>query len=386
MIPMKILMATWEFPPNKVGGIASHCLDLSKTLVNQGHDVHVLTHGPEEKSFDIEGVHVYTIPSTGSAPDIVSWAMFLSHRMEKKAVELNKEEKFELVHAHDWMMVPAGVGIKKTLNIPMVFTIHSTEQGRFGIGSRMAKMINDLEWYGTYEADHIITVGKDFYNEVRSLFNPPENKMHYIPNGIDIERFDTQAKPINKNDFAADWEDIILFVGRLTRQKGLEYLIYAAPDILKEHGEAKFVIVGKGNLNFYRSIASKVGVANKMFFTGFLEDGIVLSLFKQATTTVIPSIYEPFGIVALEAAAGSRPSVGSYTGGLKETIVHEETGLHTYPGHSKSIADQVNRILSDKNWANHLGRKGRARVEKNYKWDKIARWTAGVYGKALGLW
>ncbi len=381
---MKILMTTWEFPPMKVGGIASHCYDLSRELMKEGHDVHVLTFGPEEKDEIVDGVYVHRIPS-GHAPDTISWANFLGHRMEKKAIELNKEEKFEVVHAHDWMMVPAGVAIKKTLRLPLVFTLHSTEYGRVGIHTRYSKMINDLEWYGTYEANEVITVGKDFYNEVRSLFKVPEEKIHYIPNGVDIERFDIKPT-VSKDEFAAGWEKMILFVGRLTYQKGLEFLISSMPQILRDHPESKFVIVGRGEVERYRHMAESLGIGEKTYFTGFLPEETVISLFKLADAVAIPSVYEPFGIVALEAAAASSPAVGSYVGGLKETIIHEKTGLHTIPKNNNSIKDQLDRVLSDPGWGKWLGRNGRKNAEKNYKWSKISKWTTGVYGKAMGLW
>ncbi|MEM5812219.1 MAG: glycosyltransferase family 4 protein [Candidatus Aenigmatarchaeota archaeon] len=382
---MRILMATWEFPPFKVGGIGSHCYDLSRTLASMGHDVHVLTYGDKNQEENTKGVTVHRLPST-NAPDTISWSMFLSHQMEKKAIELHKEEKFDLVHAHDWMTVPAGVGIKKLLKIPMVFTLHSTERGRSGIHNSYTKMINDLEWYGTYEAHEVITVGKDFYNEVKSIFNVPENKIHYIKNGVDISRFDNNKKDIDRNLFAAEWEKLILFVGRLTYQKGLDYLLGTIPGVLNQHPEAKFVIAGGGAVDYYRDMAYRIGIAHKTYFTGYLPEETLISLFKTADITVAPSVYEPFGIVALESAAARTPTVGSYTGGLKETIIHESTGLHSYPAHIQSLCDQINRTLWDDDWIKWMGSNARKMVEKDYTWDKIARWTTGVYGKAMGLW
>jgi glycosyltransferase involved in cell wall biosynthesis len=382
---MRILMVTWEYPPFKVGGIAPHCFEISKALVRLGHDVHILTAGNEEKEEYDAGITIHRIPSA-KAPDTITWATYIAHKFEKTAIRLHKINKFDVVHAHDWMMVPAGVGIKKVLKIPMVFTLHSLEHGRSGVHDAYTKMINDLEWYGTYEASEVITVGRDFSQEVKRLFSVPDEKIHYIPNGVDISKFDKSKIVIDRDDYVADWEKLVLFVGRLTHQKGIEYLIHAAPKILSEHPEAKFVIVGGGAIDYYRNMAMQVGLREKIYFTGYVSDETVISLFKTADVTVIPSVYEPFGIVALEAAAARKPAVGSYTGGLKETIIHEHTGLHTLPANPNSIADQMNRILWDDNWGKYLGRNGREMVEQNYRWEKIAKWTTGVYGKALGLW
>lgn len=382
---MRTLILTWEYPPNKVGGIGSHCCDLSRKLASMGHDVEVVTYGEQESTEEMDGVKIHRIPSTW-APDTISWSMFLGHRMEKKAIELHKEEPIEVVHAHDWMTVPGAIGIKKMLEIPMVFTIHSTEAGRNGINSEYSRMINDIEWYGTYEADRIITVGKDFSEEIKSRFGPPDEKVNYIPNGMDLERYDQATKNTKRSDYAADWEKLVFFAGRMVQQKGVKYLIDAIPGVLKEHKEAKFVFAGGGNIEEYMRIAAEKGVKDKTYFLGQTDEQEIFALFKISDASVAPSIYEPFGIVALESMAGKTPMVASSVGGLKETIKHEWSGLHTYPADPHSIKEQLNRVLSDGQWGAWMGRNGRKNVEKNYGWDKIAAYTTGVYGSAIGIW
>ncbi len=210
MIGLKILMTTWEFPPIKVGGIASHCYDLSRFLASQGHEIHVLTPYHEEKEEIMDNIYVHRIRAPIST-DLVSWSTYISHKMSKKAVEISRDYGIDVVHGHDWMMVPSSIAIKRLLGIPFVFTIHSTERGRVGLHSRFSRMINDLEWLGTYESNKIITVGKDFMHEIKNMFNPPEEKLNYIPNGVDIKKF--QQKPVvERSDYAADWEKMVLFV------------------------------------------------------------------------------------------------------------------------------------------------------------------------------
>lgn len=382
---MNVMLLTWEFPPNKVGGIGSHCYDLSRELASMGHEVDVITYGEQESEEETDGVRVHRVPSTW-APDTISWAMFLGHRMEKKAIEINKERKIEVLHAHDWMTVPGAVGIKKMLGIPMAFTIHSTEAGRNGVYSEYSRMINDLEWYGTYEASEIITVGRDFSEEIKSRFHPPAEKVHYIPNGMDLKRYDEATRHTRRSDYAGDWEKIVFFAGRMVRQKGVEHLIDAVPNVLKEHGDTKFVLAGGGNLDEYRAIAAQRGVRDKTYFLGQVDEQMIFSLFKIADVSVAPSVYEPFGIVALESFAGETPMVASSVGGFKETVKHEWSGLHTYPANPQSISDQLNRVLSDEKWGDWMGRNGRKDTEENYRWDKIAAYTTGVYGRAMELW
>ncbi|MFQ3275206.1 MAG: glycogen(starch) synthase [Candidatus Nanohaloarchaea archaeon] len=379
---MRPLFLTWEYPPFKAGGIAAHCEDLAETLADQGHNPVVVTYGEEEETEYRNGVEIHRVPATDSASDTISWAMNLGYRMEKKAIEIHKQEELDLVHAHDWMMVSGAVGLKKTLDLPMVFTVHSTQKGRDGIDSEYQETIHNLEWYGTYEADEVITVGREFSEEVKHSFNVPEEKVNYIPNGVDLEKFDSHSSNLNYNEYALDWENIVLFVGRMYPQKGPGHLIEAMPDILDSSPDAKFVMVGSGATEHYKGIA-KSQVGEKVHFPGYVSDSELLSLMKTAELTVAPSVYEPFGIVPLEAAACETMTVGSYTGGMKDTIVHEYTGLHSYPADPGSIAYQVNRALSDPGWSDWMGDKARNRVEENFQWEQISAWTTGIYRSAI---
>jgi glycosyltransferase involved in cell wall biosynthesis len=379
---MKPLFFTWEYPPYKAGGIAAHCKDLAETLAAQGHKPTIITYGEEETTQVENGVEVHRVPSSNAANNTLSWAMHLGHQMEKKAIELSKNKKFDLIHAHDWMAVPGATGVKKTLEIPMVFTVHSTQKGRDGINSKYQETIHNLEWYGTYEANEVITVGREFSEEVKNNYEVPQQKVNYIPNGVNLEKFDQHQNQLNYNEYALDWEQIILFVGRMYPQKGPGHLIEAMPQILEQKPEAKFVMCGSGATSHYKKIA-KDKVGEKAYFPGYVSDQELLSLMKTAEMTVAPSVYEPFGIVPLEAAACQTPTIGSYTGGMKDTIIHEYTGLHTYPADPQSIQNQVTRALNDPGWTDWMGDKARERVEDNYKWEQIAAWTTGIYSEAI---
>ncbi len=378
---MRILMLTWEYPPIKHGGIATHVNDLSRFLSDRGHEVHVICPGNGGEKFE-DGVYVHRL-ELPFAPDIITWSSAITRRITEEALKIKKEHGIDVVHGHDWMMVMPSASIKHSLRVPFVFTIHSTENGRTGVRDRFSRMINDLEWLGTYEADSIITVGKDFMNEIKHLFHPPEEKMHYIPNGIDEERFNMKPT-VSRDMFAGDWEDLVFFVGRMTWQKGVEYLLWAIPEILRRYPDAKFVLSGKGpGLEYYKSLAWHLGIWEKVYFTGFVPDDTLVSLYKVADVSAIPSIYEPFGIVALEASISKTPPVGSYVGGLKETIIHQKTGLHTYPANPQSIADQMVSLLEDPRKRKIMGRKAREYVLEDFNWRRISAWTEEVYHKAL---
>lgn len=377
---MKILMLTWEYPPHKVGGVASHSKSLAETLARRGHKVSVITYGDKEKEEVKEDVEIHRV-NAGPAPDVVTWALMLNHKFQKKASDVLKKENLDLIHAHDWSSVPAATSIKKATQLPFVFTLHSTERGRSGIHSPMSKLINDLEWYGTYEADEVVTVGKDLKKEAHYHFSVPKEKLHYVPNGVDLERFKS-AESI-RDQIALDWEKVALFVGRLCHQKGVSHLIDAMPKVLDQRPETKFVVTGGGAVDHYRKIAEQRGVGDKTFFTGFVPEQRLLNLYKSADATVIPSIYEPFGIVALESMAAQTPVVASYVGGLKETVVHEWCGLHTYPEDPDSIGWGIRMALADKTWNRWLGKNGKKRVKENYQWETVGGLTSSIYEKVL---
>ncbi len=351
-------------------------------MASQGHEPVVITYGEKEEKEYRDGVEIHRVPANDSADNTISWAMSLADRMEKKGIHLAREKNFDLVHGHDWMAVPAATGLKKTLDLPMVFTVHSTQKGRDGINSDYQQAIHNLEWYGTYEASEVITVGRDFCEEVKHSYNVPDEKINYIPNGVDLEKFDSHSKSLQRDNFALDWENIVLFVGRMYPQKGPGHLIEAMPHILDQRPDAKFVMCGSGATDHYRGLA-KNQVGDKVHFPGYVSDDELVGLMKEAKITVAPSVYEPFGIVPLEAAACETATVGSYTGGMKDTIVHEYTGLHTYPEDSGSITHQVSRALNDPSWSDWLGDNARERVEDNFRWEQITAWTTGVYTEAL---
>ncbi len=379
---MEILMLTWEYPPNKVGGVAAHVEDLSKTLNEMGHDITVITFGEEEESEVKDGIEVHRI-NAKEGPDITSWVLMSNHRMQKKGVELLKEKDFDIIHAHDWSAVPAAASLKEVTDAPMVTTLHSLERSRVGsIHSDMSKLINDLEWYGAYEADKVITVGEDIRDEILHHFSVPEEKLHHVPNGVFADKF--QKGNSVRDEIALDWEIPVLFVGRLCHQKGVRHLIEAMPKVLDKKPEVKFIVAGGGGgVDHYRNMAESIGVDDKAYFPGFVPDDQLIDLYNSVDATVMPSVYEPFGIVALESMSAGTPVVGSHVGGIKQTVVHEWTGLHVEPANPDSIAWGIEKAISDPTWNDWMGKNGKKRAEEKFTWHRVADMTLDVYDKAI---
>jgi glycosyltransferase involved in cell wall biosynthesis len=292
---------------------------------------------------------------------------------------------FHIVHGHDWLVAFASRAVKHAYRIPLVSTIHATEYGRnYGLHNNMQRHISDMEWWTIYESWKVICCSSYMNGELRYVFQVPEDKVSIIPNGADVEAFRNKNSKYSRTDYASPNEQIVLYVGRLVREKGVQVLIDAIPHILKFRPSTKFIIAGKGpHESSLRSQAAALGVSNRIYFTGYVDDGLRNSLYSWADVAVIPSLYEPFGIVALEAMAARAPVVISDTGGLSEIVKHGVDGLKAYTGNRQSLADMVIWMLNDRNMTEKMKQKAYEKVRRQYNWLEIARQTRDTYRDIL---
>ena len=387
---MKILMLTWEYPPRVVGGIARVVYDLSRTLLKDGHDVTVVTYREGDAPYfeDDKGVKVYRVDNYMINPNnFIDWIMQLNFNLIAKANELiAKEGKFDVIHAHDWLVAYAAKTLKNSYNIPIVATIHATESGRnSGIHDETQRYINDTEWMLTYEASEVIVNSNYMKNELQRLFGLPYEKINVIPNGVNLNLFNGIEKDYNfRRKYAMDNEKIILFMGRLVYEKGIQHLIAAMPKILNGYHDSKLVICGKGGmLDELKAEAESLGIAQKVYFAGYMNGKDVQKMYKAADIAVFPSTYEPFGIVALEAMLSENPIVVSDVGGLNEIVQHRENGMKSYAGNPNSIADSILELLYDHKLCADITKKAKNKVRNEYNWSKIAQDTHFAYQKAI---
>lgn len=387
---MKIGNLTWEFPPRVVGGIARHCEGLAKELVQQGHDVHLFTLDfPGSPSYEeMDGIKVYRAATELGHPNFLTWVLLFNHFLGKKMAEVSQSVNFDVMHVHDWLAAFAGISFKHYLQKPIVLTVHSTEIGRAqGLHSPDSFSIDGIEWWATYEADKVIVCSQSMKSEICGHFGLPWDKVDVIPNAIDATQYQTSAdRGRVRQRHGVGWgEKMILCVGRLVPQKGIEYFIRAIPGIASRYPEAKFVIVGEGwSRDFLEAEARSSGQRDKIQFTGFAPDKEVIDLMTSADVLVVPSVYEPFGIVALEGMATGVPVVASQVGGLSEVIEHDRTGIFVYPRSPDSIAWGVERILSDPDHARWLTENAKDKLHKAYSWEAVAMKTVEVYRKLVG--
>ena len=385
---MRICMLTWEFPPRIVGGIARHCLGLSKALAKLGHEVYVITlEFPGTPLFeDVDGVKVHRVLIELGHPNFIIWTFIFNHFMEKKVAELSRSVKFDIIHIHDWLTAEAGISSKHFLNKSLVSTVHSTEVGRSqGLHNPDSFLIDGIEWWMTYEAKRVIVCSNSVKWELESHFNLPHDKVTVIPNGVEISNFNLNInrEKVKRRYGIKPNERIVLFIGRLVPQKGVDTLIKAVPLIIQRHRDAKILIAGDGwSRTYLEELAKSMGLGDHVRFLGFISDWELADLMVAADVLVVPSVYEPFGIVALEGMAAGTPVVATNIGGLSEIIEHDKTGVLVYPRNPESIAWGVNRVLSDHKYADWLVRNARKKVLEAYSWEEIAKRTVEVYESA----
>lgn len=384
---MRICMLSWEYPPRIVGGIARHVEELSEALAAQGHEVVVFTADhPETPAEEVRnGVQIVRVRGDHApTPDFLTWVLHLNFGMAERALRWHHGQPFDLVHSHDWLVAQAGVLLKKGLDLPLLATIHATEAGRMhGIHTPIQRYIHQQEWFLTYEAWRVIVCSHYMHHEVRRLFNLPEDKLDVIPNGIEYRKFDFEfdRMPFRRR-FALDHEKLVMFVGRMVPEKGAQVLIEAAPTVLAQFPDAKFVVVGRGGFQEeLRHRVAQLGLGSKVMFPGYVDDDTLLRIYKSADCAVFPSLYEPFGIVALEGMAARLPTVVSDAGGLAEIVEHQVSGITTYTGNADSLAWGILEVLRNPEHAHQMGQAAFRRVEEVFNWPAIARQTGQVYAR-----
>jgi glycogen synthase len=389
---LSVMMLSWEFPPRVIGGISPHIYFLSKSLVKQGVKVYVITcdfpDAPEHEV--INGVEVYRVDSyKNPAPDFATWVYLMNLNMQKETAALTRKlgNEIDVFHAHDWLVANAGIGLKHVFRKPLLVTMHSTEIGRRdGLHNNTEKMIHETEAWLNYEAWKVICCSDYMISHVKWAFGLPNDKLVMVPNGVNTHVYEEIQNDLKsfRSEYALTDEKIVLYVGRLVYEKGIHILINAVPKIL-QRVNAKFLIVGSGYMKEQLlNIVRSMGLEHKVLFEGFVDDKTLLKIQKCADVSVVPSLFEPFGIVALEAMAAKSPVVASDTGGLSEIIEHDLTGVKVYPNNPESLAWGISKVLTDDDYRIRIRDNAFRRVQERYDWEKIAQQTKRIYEGVIG--
>jgi glycogen(starch) synthase len=388
---MRVLILSWEYPPLIEGGLARHVRKLSVNLVRQDVEVHVLTRGSEESPAEeeVEGVMVHRVREPRRPRDLsefVAWIEHMNADMLAAGVELGDRYDFDVVHGHDWLVAVAGDHLANRFRCPLVVTIHATEYGRHQgwVDKHPQSHIHGVEKWMANRADRLITCSAYMREHVSDIYGLDERRVSVIPNGIDP----TDLVPVDDLDalrarFAEPHQKLVLLVGRLVYEKGFQIALEALPPLIERVGDVRFLVAGSGTAEQeLRDQATALGLDDHGTFLGWIGDDVLHSLYRIADLTVVPSIYEPFGLVALEAMASGCPCLVADTGGLREVVPSDErVGLRFHSRDPESLGAMAERLLTDSALRDRMVAEAQEHV-LTFDWADVARQANELYEDA----
>ena len=389
---MRVLMLSWEYPPLLVGGLGRHVHALAEAAAAAGAEVTVLTRHAAGLPYDevVGGVRVVRVPEDPAllsfTDDLLAWAMALNHALTRAGLAVCADGAPDVVHAHDWLVAHAATTLKHHLRVPLVATLHATEAGRHQgwLPGPLNRSIHSVEWWLTYEARRVVTCSAYMRWEVTRLFDLPPEKVDVLPNGVDPARW--QPAPDRVAAARERWAaggPLLAYAGRLVHEKGVQDLLAALPRLRRRHPGLRLVLAGTGPAEpELRERARALRLGRAVTFAGFVPDAELPALLAAADCAVVPSRYEPFGLVALEAAAAGTPAVVSAVGGLAEIVRDGVTGLTAPPGDPAALAAAVGTVLGDEVLGRRLVRGARSALAGEHAWPRIAARTLDTYALA----
>jgi glycosyltransferase involved in cell wall biosynthesis len=334
---------------------------------------HVTIHRVDVAPFDPQDLYNQVINSND---------MLVDH-----ALRLAQQIPYDLIHVHDWLPGVASINLKHALKVPLVGTAHATERGRHQghLGNTVSRQIDALEWRLSYEAWRVIVCSQYMTNELYWYFGAPRNKISVIPNGIAASQLRPCAAAQQAEQramYGPNGERLLFYVGRITHEKGLHVLLRAMPSILRDHAHTRLLVAGK-NSRHYLPLAQELGIAHAVQFLDFISDEQRDCLYQTVDAAIFPSLYEPFGIVALEAMAQNCNVIASDVGGLGEVVEYLVNGLTVYPNDPESIAWAVRTLFANPAAAEQRRSTARQQVEELYNWPRIARQTVTLFERVV---
>src|SRR5262245_11149267 len=376
---MRVLMLVWDFPPRAVGGIAAHLDALTQGLAQAGHDAVLLTLAHRGAPDDSVAGQIRVARAHAGLPwlpddDLVAQVASANHKLVKLSTQLGDWVP-EIVHAHDWQVAWAADTLAALYGARLVATFHATERGRHGGGvpPGEASTIHAVESWLAHDAAAVVASSKFMVSEVVGGFELPVERSHLIPNGIDPTWWSTGTGSLTHSRLVFTW-------GRVQYEKGFQVLARAMSTLRSRVPGIECVIGGRGRyLPELQSPIQLGGVSDPVQLPGFLPDDLLRETVHVAGCVAVPSLYEPFGIVALEALAGGAPLVVARTGGLAELIDGTGAGLLFEPGNADELASCIELVLTDTAMADEMRRCGAALLAERYSWDAIAGATSAVY-------
>ncbi|PWR11242.1 glycosyltransferase family 1 protein [Micromonospora sicca] len=390
----RILMLSWEYPPVLVGGLGRHVHALSVALAAAGHEVTVVTRHAEGAPLEeyADGVRILraaedpvTFPlATGS---LLAWTMAFNHTLTRAALRAAESGGYDVIHAHDWLVAHTAMTLREHLDVPLVSTIHATEAGRHQgwLPEEMNRTIHGVEQWLSAESGRVIVCSGYMRDEVTALFGVPTGRVDVVPNGVEPQRWRVPVAAVAaaRARFAGDGP-LVTFAGRLVYEKGVQHLLAGLPRLRERHPGLRAVIVGDGPYKpALEAEVHRLGLDGTVSMPGFLGGADLPAVMAASDCFAVPSIYEPFGMVALEGAAAGAPLAVARTGGLAEIVEPGVTGMTFAPQDPDGLTEAVHALLSDRERARALARRARTMVHEQYGWSAIAARTAATYAAAI---
>lgn len=379
---VRVLMLTREFPPASIGGVAAHVDGLAGALARAGHEVVVFSVDNEgdlpARSVTVDGVRVMRartdLPWLPDDDEVLRTAS-ANNQLVALAAHVDGWRP-DVVHAHDWHTAWAGDTLSTLFAVPLVATFHSTERGRHGghVPEGASSAINAVEAWLAYRSTAQICCSRFMMRELLEGLDPANVQL--VPNGVDPRVWEPSG--------AIAREPLVLAWGRVQYEKGFQVLAQAMALLRGRVPGIRCVIAGRGS--YLPELQSQVdieGVSDLVNLAGFVPDDELRSLLHRAGCVVIPSLYEPFGIVALESLAAGAPTVAARTGGLAEIIEGTDAALLFEPGNARQLAAAIERVLNESALANDMQTKGREVLRSRFSWDAIATSTTAVYENVI---
>ncbi len=386
---MRVLLISWEYPPVIEGGLGRHVRKLSEQLVRDGIEVHVLTRGggalpttEERHGVLVHRVHEPEFPRDPSA--FIHWVEAMNDDMRKRGLELCDRLEFELVHSHDWLVAAAACAIARRLGCAWLTTVHATEYGRHQgwVQNHPQSYIHAVERRMARRADRLITCSRYMRGHVASVFGVSPARITAIPNGIDPRELEPRVDDLDamRRRFAQPGDRLVLLVGRLVYEKGFHVALDALAPLVRKLGNVRFVVAGTGTAEAeLKRQTSRLRMTGSGTFLGWVGDDMLHALYRLCEVCIVPSIYEPFGLVALEAMASGCLCVVADTGGLREVVPADGTvGLRFRSRDSDALEEILERVLTDEELRAQVVGQARAHALR-FDWAEVARRTGELY-------
>jgi glycogen synthase len=387
---MRMLLLSWEYPPVVEGGLARVVRKLSEQLVRDGAEVHVLTRGggrlPAEE--DRHGVTVHRVREPtypkGDVGAFIRWVDDMNADMLERGGELLERFDFDLVHSHDWLVAGAAEPLARRHGCPWIVTVHATEFGRHQgwVDKYPQSHIHGVEASMVHRADEVIACSNYMRGHIASAFGVSPRRITVIPNGIDPRDLESFADDLGalRAKYAAPDERLVLLVGRLVYEKGFHLALDALAAAVTRLGDVRFVVAGTGTAEAeLKKQARKLGLMKHGSFLGWVGDDMLHSLYRISDVCIVPSIYEPFGLVALEAMASGCLTIVADTGGLREVVPGDgSVGLRFRSRDSDSLGEILQDVLADDDGRHRLVAAAREHVLK-FDWAEVGATMLELY-------